>query len=45
MKDINVLLFTIEDKYTHDSKGAGIQLNKMKNNIPRIFGDLGYDSK
>ena len=45
LKDINVLSFTITDEHTHDSKAARILLSKMKNNILRIFGDRGYDSK
>ena len=45
LKDVNVLSFTITDEHTHDSKAARILLNKMKNNILRIFGDKGYDSK
>jgi hypothetical protein len=45
LKDVNVLSFTITDEHTHDSKTARKLLNKMKNNILRIFGDKGYDSK
>lgn len=45
LKDINVLSFTITDEHTHDSKAAKELLNKMKNNILRLFGDKGYDSK
>ncbi len=45
MKDVNILSFTITDEHTHDSKAAKVLLNKMKNNILRIFGDRGYDSK
>jgi len=45
LKDVNVLSFTITDEHTHDSKAARKLLSKMKNNILRIFGDRGYDSK
>ena len=45
LKDVNVLSFTITDEHTHDSKAARKLLSKMKNNILRIFGDKGYDSK
>ena len=45
MKNVNVLSFTITDEHTHDSKAARKLLSKMKNNILRIFGDKGYDSK
>ena len=45
LKDVTVLSFTITDEHTHDSKAARILLSKMKNNILRIFGDRGYDSK
>ena len=45
MKNVNVLSFTITDEHTHDSKAARKLLSKMKNNILRIFGDRGYDSK
>ena len=45
LKDVTVLSFTITDEHTHDSKDARILLSKMKNNILRIFGDRGYDSK
>ena len=45
LKDITVLSFTITDEHTHDSKAARVLLNNMKNNILRIFGDRGYDSK
>ena len=37
LKDVNVLSFTITDEHTHDSKAARILLNKMKNDIIRIF--------
>ncbi|AGO61743.1 transposase, IS4 family protein [Ferroplasma acidarmanus Fer1] len=33
------------EQITHDSKAARKLLSKMKNNILRIFGDRGYDSK
>ncbi|ARD84647.1 transposase IS4 family protein [Ferroplasma acidiphilum] len=45
LKDVTVLSFTITDEHTHDSKAARKLLSKMKNNILRIFGDRGYDSK
>ena len=45
MKNVNVLAFTITDEHTHDSMAARVLLNKMKNNILRVFGDRGYDSK
>ena len=45
LKDITVLSFTITDEHTHDSKAARVLLNNMKNNILRLFGDSGYDSK
>ncbi|ARD84362.1 transposase IS4 family protein [Ferroplasma acidiphilum] len=45
LKDVTVLSFTITDEHTHDSKAARKLLSKMKNNILRIFGDKGYDSK
>ena len=45
LKDVTVLSFTITDEHTHDSKAARVLLNKMKNNILRLFGDRGYDSK
>ena len=45
LKDVTVLSFTITDEHTHDSKAARKLLSKMKNNILRLFGDRGYDSK
>ncbi len=45
MNDVKVLSFKITDEHTHDSKAAKELLFKMKNNILRISGDRGYDSK
>ena len=45
LKYVTVLSFTITDEHTHDSKAARKLLSKMKNNILRLFGDRGYDSK
>lgn len=45
MKDVNVLSSTITDEHTHGSKAARILLNKMRNNILRIFREQGYDPK
>jgi len=45
LKDITVLSFTITDENMHNSKAVKELLNKMKNNILRIFGDKGHNSE